>query len=84
MKEWVYLWICECFQSDYYLIASDAYMDRSKMAAEYVEATLTSSRIKLELQLNYREVLLNNQLNSSLREALWPGLMEENTLLQWN
>ena len=40
------------------------------MAAEYVEATLTSSRIKLELQLNYRDVLLNNQLNSSLREAL--------------
>ena len=70
MKECVYLWICECFQSDYYLITSDAYMDRSKMAAEYVEATLTSSRIKLELQLNYREVLLNNQLNSSLREAL--------------
>ena len=28
------------------------------------EATLTSSRTKLELQLNYRTIILNNQLKT--------------------
>ena len=34
------------------------------MAAEQVEATLTAFRTKLELQLNYRKIILNDQLNT--------------------
>ena len=37
-----------------------------------MEATLPLLRINQELQLNCREIILNNQLNSSWREALSP------------
>ena len=36
-----------------------------------MEATLTSSGTDLQLQLNCREIILNNPLNTGWREAVW-------------
>ena len=49
------------------------------MAKEYVEATLTSSRTNLELQLNCREIILNNQLNIAGEKPYNQGQTEETT-----